>query len=370
MERGRVRAAVDEDLPAIAALHAKIYPAGAGGSSERRLSYLNNILFQHPWRDERLGSLLYEDSAGKIAGFLGVMPRPMLINQESVQMAISHNFMVDPESRASLGSVSLAKAFFAGPQTLSVCQPADETSRKLWRACGATPARLYSFTWVWPLRPMAYVVDRLQDHAIPSTLRTVGTHLAKLLDRGGRFTGMSVFHPPVHQHACEELTAEGLLDCIREFSSNRVLKPVYNEQTFKWIFNALQGKRRLGKLIGRQVRRDDGQRLGYYLYYANTNGVSQVLQVGGRSGGVGEVLKELAYDAWKNDAVALSGWLDPHYAEDIAAKSLYLKYDHQAPLLIQSAESAVEFAVGTGRMFLTPLEGEWGLWSHDGTDAR
>jgi len=51
------------------------------------------------------------------------------------------------------------------------------------------------------------------------------------------------------------------------------------------------------------------------LYYANINGVSQVLLVGGRARGVGEVLNELARDAWENGAVALAGWLDPQYAE-------------------------------------------------------
>jgi len=188
---------------------------------------LKNILFQHPWRDERLRSLLCEESAGKIIGFLGVMPRPMLLNREQVQMAISHNFMVDPENRASLGSVRLAKAFFSGPQTLSVCQPADEISRKLWCACGAIPARLYSLTWIWPLGPMAFAVDRLQNRAISTKLLRIGTHLAKLLDRGGRYSGLSAFQPPDHEYICKDLTTEGLLDCICEFSSNRILRPVY-----------------------------------------------------------------------------------------------------------------------------------------------
>jgi len=39
MERARVRAAVDVDLPAIPALHAKIYPSGRGGHT-RAVSHI------------------------------------------------------------------------------------------------------------------------------------------------------------------------------------------------------------------------------------------------------------------------------------------------------------------------------------------
>jgi hypothetical protein len=369
MKRRNVRTAVDSDLQAIAALHAKIYPSGVGGSSERRLSYLKNILFQHPWRNEHLGSLVYEDSSDEIVGFLGVMPRPMLFNGEAMQMAISHNFMVEPESRASLASLSLAKAFFSGPQTLSVCQPTNEISRKLWRVFGAMPAHLYSLTWIWPLRPVAYFVDRLRNRSVSSIFGTIGTHLANLLDRSDRLSRIQGIHPPTHQYACEELSVENLLDSICEFSSHRILKPIYDEHSFHWIFDALRRKRRLGKLVSRQIRKDNGQKLGYYLYYANAGGISQVLQFGGRTGSVEEVLNELAYDAWTNGAVALSGWFDPLYAEEISAKSLFLKYEHQAPLLIQATESTVEGTIGKGQAFLSPLEGEWGLWSHDGGET-
>ena len=209
-------------------------------------------------------------------------------------------------------------------------------------------------------------MDRLQNRADPTKLLSFGSYIANLFDCGARYAGLRVFQPPVQQHVCEELNAENLLECIQEFSSNRTLRPIYTENTFQWILNALRGKRRLGKLIGRQVRKDDGQRLGYYLYYANPNKMSQVLHVSGRTGNIGKILQELAYDAWTNGAVALSGWLDPYNAEEMATHSSYLKYDYQTPLLIQSTDPTVELAVGSGRAFLTPLEGEWSLWSHEG----
>lgn len=365
MERGRVRAASREDLPAIATLHAKIYPSGAGGLLERRLAYLDRILFRHPWSTDRLPSLVYEDSAGQVVGFLGVMPRPMLLHDERIQMAISHNYMMDPDSRSSLGSVNLAKAFFSGPQSFSVCQPNTDISRKLWQVGGATPARLYSFSWLWPLRPTGYVVDALRRRGLSRKLLSVVAAFARFLDAGARRTGLEVFQIPRQQHSREELTAEGLLGCMQEFSSHRILRPEYNEQTFNWLFDAMREKQRLGTLIGRRVRKVGGQVLGYYLYYANAGGVSYVLQVGGRKSAVAEVLNELANDAWENGGVALSGWLDPHYAEEISAKALYCKYEHEAPLYLHAVEPAVEFAVATGRAFLTPLEGEWGLWFHN-----
>ena len=365
MARGRVRAAVDEDLPAIVRLHEKIYATGAGGVYERRLAYLKNILFQHPWRDERVPSLIYEDTEGQIVGCLGVMPRPMVLQREPILMALTHNYMVDADHRSSLGSISLAQRFFSGAQQFSLCTPQDDTARKLWRACGASSARLYSFTWVRPLRPLTYIVQRLQQRSNTLKLWQVIQPLSRLVDKSASRLGYSPLPVLTRRHIREELTPEALLECMLEFASNRALRPVYTEATFPWLLEVLRGKRRYGRLKAQRVRTEAGQTLGYYLYYANDGGVSLVLHVNGKPGKLGEVLDELAREAWENGACALSGWLDPYCAEEISAKAAYLRYDHDAPLQMQSSQPAIELAVGGGQAFLTPLEGEWSLWFHN-----
>lgn len=73
---------------------------------------------------------------GRILGFLGVMPRPMLFNGQLIKAAPSSQFIVAPESR-SVG-VMLLRAFFEGPQDLSLTDEANSISRKLWEKIGGT----------------------------------------------------------------------------------------------------------------------------------------------------------------------------------------------------------------------------------------
>lgn len=370
MVQGRIRTAVDEDLPAIVALHTKIYPHSASGSRERRVAYLTNILLQHPWRTERFPSLVYEDVSGEVTGLLGVMPRPMRLHGDPMWMAISHNYMVAPDSRSALVSVRLAQAFFRGSQTLCVCQPQDMTALKIARACGASLARLYSFMWVRPLRPAAYVAERLQERCGSPTLWRLLVPLCRLLDAGVRRCGHWSFQLPEQRHVVEDLTVETLLECLLDFSSRRTLRPEYDVPALSWLIAVAKAKTRYGKLRVRRVRKDSGHVIGYYLYYANRDGVSYVLQVVAHPDSVGVVLDELAREAWEGGAVALCGPFDPYYAEELAAKALYIKYDYRAPVQIHSTNPAVDCALASGNAFLSPLEREWALWCHDAGEQK
>ena len=54
--------------------------------------------------------------------------------------------------------------------------------------------------------------------------------------------------------------------------------------------------------------RDRERLLGWYLYYAQAGGVSEVLQIAARDGSFDRVLLRLA-DAWRHGAVAVRGRL-------------------------------------------------------------
>jgi hypothetical protein len=119
---GFVRPLAEEDLDRIVELHRGILP-GAGqlpaGTLRERLSQL---LLGHPWRSPHLQSLVYQETGGRIAGCIGIMPRPMVFQGRPVTAAISHSFIVEPGARPMLAALELAQNFLAGPQDLSLAE--------------------------------------------------------------------------------------------------------------------------------------------------------------------------------------------------------------------------------------------------------
>jgi len=89
-------------------------------SSEELSSFFQNVFFHNPWHNEDLPSLIYEGEAGKIIGFLGVMPRLMSMNGRLIRVAVSNNFMVEPSSRNTLAGLQLLQKFFQGQHPASM----------------------------------------------------------------------------------------------------------------------------------------------------------------------------------------------------------------------------------------------------------
>src|SRR5262245_47665860 len=164
----QIRPFVRDDIPQVTDLHRQVF--GVRGNLARKPSpeliqayadHFEEIFFRNPWYDEALPSLVYQEPKGRILGFLGVMPRPMLFNGRLIEAALGSQFIVAPDSRPV--GVALLRAFFAGPQELSLTDEANSVSRKLWEKIGGTITMSYSVHWMRPLRPCRYAVSLLSS---------------------------------------------------------------------------------------------------------------------------------------------------------------------------------------------------------------
>jgi hypothetical protein len=359
---GGIRAVVERDFPNVVALYSRIYPNVTAKALAKRAEYLHLLLFEHPWRASGIPSLVYEDNAGQILGLLGVTPRPMLFKGERIYTAISHNYMVDPAARCSLVAVSLMKSFLCGKQKLSVCQSESQVTRKIMKTFGASAVVLQGLNWVWPLRPVAYLLDRLRERGAAAIPASVSQSVSWLVDRLLRRLITEEQRPTAGQHRGDELSLEQLLECINEYSQSYTLRPEYDLHTLTWLWNVISQKTQYGSLRKRGVWTSDGARVGYYVYCAKPYGVSQVLQIGARAGAFPAVLDVLAKDAMCSRSLALYGWLDARYIEEISAKTLYLKHRRDDHLWTQTRDMCVQATLEKGEAFLTPMESEWWTW--------
>src|SRR6202030_3747054 len=132
---GIVRPFLERDIPQVTELHRRVFRIAATPSAplERAYQvYLSGFASDASQTHRDLHSLVYEDTRGKVVGFLSVRSQPMWIRERRVLAAVSSQFVVDESHRSTLAGLQLMKAFLSGPQELSVVDEANEDSRTLW----------------------------------------------------------------------------------------------------------------------------------------------------------------------------------------------------------------------------------------------
>src|SRR6185503_14067880 len=161
----KVRAFVEDDVPAAAALFARASHHQRWTTRGECERYFHHTVFYHPWRNLDIPSWVVED-AGRVVGFYLLMPRPMSLHGRSLVAAVGCQIAVDPAPRYALAALKLLQACLAGPQDLTFADGAHERSRRMWLAIGGQAPALLNLVWTRLLRPARYAVSLLEDQGV------------------------------------------------------------------------------------------------------------------------------------------------------------------------------------------------------------
>ena len=356
-----IRAFAEGDVSAAAALFARVYPEYRWGSQAACESYFREMLFDNPWRDPELPSWVAEED-GRIAGFQAVIPRPMQFRGRPIRVAVSCQFMVDPDQRHSLTAVQLLKACFSGPQDLTLADGSSAKARRMWTGIGGTAPPLYSLHWIRPLRPARYALSLLEERAgFLRPLALTGRPLGVLADAFAARLPQNRFFRDAAGLVEDALDPATMLAHLPEILRGCALQPVYDARSLAWLLEQTALKTRHGTLRARAVRDGEGRRLiGWYLYYALEGGVSEVVQVAALNGSFDRVLQRLLADAWRCGAAAVRGRVDPRYVQELSDRHCWFRWD-STWTLVHSRHPELTAAIHQGDAFLSRLEGEWWL---------
>lgn len=354
----------DEHIPEVTGLFRRILLAD---SSTRRLQpltgleeYFREIFFRNPWYDESLPSWVYRSSDGRIAGFIGIVPRRMKFQGETIRVAVSFHFMVDPAYRSSMAGVQLLKHFFSGPQHLSVTDGAGDAGRIVWEGVGGTTAHLYSLQFTKVLKPASNGAKLLESRSGFRHLLVPLRPLIGLADIAASKFAPRIYSPAADIKCEEELTPESLIASIGSFHQKRSVLPDYDASSLNWLFEHLGLMKYYGDLRSVMVRGENGEPLGTFIYYSQRGGIGTVIQCLARKDETSRVLDHLFSHARRNGSIALRGRLDPRMMQDFSDRRC--TFDRNgAWVLIHSREKAIVDAFRTGDAFFTGLEGEFGL---------
>src|SRR5207245_202681 len=213
------------------------------------------------------------------AGRLGVLPRPLSFDGRPIRAAISHTFMVEPGSRSSLAALALARAFLSGGQDLSIAEGGGPSRRILERFGGST-SLLLSLRWSRPLRPSRYLLSLLKRRGLAAPVRWALAPLCAAADTlAPAFLGGTA-RLAAPRWAGEDLTTGDLLECMSRVCAERSLRPVYDGATLEWLLDLLARRQGRGSLQRVGVRDGAGEMVGWFVYYLNPGGISEVVQIG------------------------------------------------------------------------------------------
>ncbi|MBL8986739.1 MAG: hypothetical protein JNJ80_10750 [Gemmatimonadetes bacterium] len=343
---GRIRPLEEADIPAIADLRRRLFKSTAQAAPGQLEDYFRRIFLLNPFVDPELPSIVYEEG-GEPAGFIGVIPRPMLLGRESVRSIVSTQFMVAPAVRG-LTAIQMVKHLFAGRQDLTYVDASPTAIRKMWVGLGGVTAWAYSLMWEAPVRPSPMPessrVRRLGQRlgaALPGQLGRAVTGLAAS-------RGVPVPTEPIEPGAIADLAATLI---------KAPLRPAYHREQLAWVLDVAGGKRSAGPLRCRVVPGEHGHPAGWFVYRAPAGGAGYVLQLGAAPPEESRVLLALVQDAWDQGVHTLRGAAEPGMLS--AYDAFGWPVVRRGPwVLVQSKRPELLAAVGRGEAWFSSLDGE------------
>jgi len=359
-----VRPLVGDDLQSVADLWWNFLRHRKGHAPPAVRSYFNELYFtDHPLIDSALPSLVYEDTSGKIVGFLGVIRRKMSVRGQSIRVAFGGNYVVHPEARSTPAGLHLLRAYMAGDQDLSLTDSANDLSRTLMGPLGFRTIVPFSMSWARPLRPSYYAVHAMSCALAPvlsASLKFAAKPFCSIADGVTARLSSSPFRQTESSLQGSELDVETLLQCLAEFRGGSALWPQYDAHSLNWLLNFMERMHSHAEFRKVVVRDDHLKILGWYIYYVKPGAVSQVVQIGGERKFTGDVLDHLFYDAWRHGAIAVHGVVRSDLIPDFWEKNCFFTCRGGWTLAHSRRPELLEL-LDRGDAFLSRLDGEWCL---------
>jgi hypothetical protein len=358
-----VRPLAEGDIPQVADLYWAVLRERKGPAPLLVHSFIQELYFRSPWIDSRLPSLVYEDK-GKIAGFLGVVARKMLLKGELVKIAYGGNFVVHPGFRNTLAGLHLLRTYMAGPQDLSQTDSANDTSRALLERLGFTTIIPYSIYWVRLLRPArcaTYALARVSESALAAGFDLLTRPFFSIADHFAATLSASPFRQTESRLQATELDVETLLHCIAQFRQAYSCWPDYDAKSLIWLFAFMEKMKGHGEDLRKVVMRDEGGKIvGWFIYFRTRGKFGEVAQLGGERKRIKEILDYLFYEAWSYGLIGLHGTVERQLMGDFSEKNCFFTC-RGGWTLAHSRNPQFLQVLNSGDAFLSRLDGEWCL---------
>jgi len=358
-----VRPVVESDIPQVADLYWSYMRRRKGSAPPGLQPFLQELYFKNPFHDSAVPSLVYEDSGGKVVGFLGGIARPMSVCGQSILVAFGGNLVVHPEARSGVAAPRLLNTFLECKHDLVMTDSANDITRRILERLKFRTIPAMNIHWVRPVRPVhmgVYAMSRAFGSTISAGITLAAKPFCSLADSlAGRLSG-NPFRQTKSPLRGSELDLETLLQCQTEFRNGYSLWPEYDLHSLEWLVGFME-RRHVRGILRKVAVRDGSQKIvGWYIYYVKPGAMAEVVQIGGEHEATKDVLEHLFYDAWEQGAVALHGVVDIRRMAEFSDKGCLFTC-RGGWTIARSDKPEVLEVLERGDAFLSRLDGEWAL---------
>ena len=355
-----------DDVPAAARLFALVWRGSEDASDPELERFFMSTLFDHPWRDPELPSLVGMDG-DSLVGLIGSNVRRVAFDGRPLRMVCSAHLVSHPRARGQAVGARLMKALLSGPQDVTITDGATDEVRRMWQALGGASVSLGAFSFVRLFRPVALAGDlalsRRQGRLATSSLRHVSFAVDVVARRVAR--GRLVAGPA--ETTASALTPEALVSSLGEVARGVRFHSRYDIPYLTWLFDELARVEERGTLWGdgiprgrfwaELVRAGDAV-LGWYVCHLREAGFCRVLQLAAAPRAGELVFTQLSTRAEQLGAAALYGRVEPALVPSLGLTPTLVRRS-DGRLLVHAREPDLSLAIRAGDALLTRMDGEW-----------
>lgn len=357
-----IRPFVAEDAESVASLWQYWFKDKTRTPDPALTDLVRRIYVDDPNVDPQITSLVAEDQAGKLLGFLGVSVMPVVVDGQDAKMAGVFPSVVDPDASTTVATF-LLRRFLAGPQAFTFTDGGHVKFERIWEALGGQIAQLQSMRWVKLFRPVELAASGSGKPSLlmplaggaDQALRALAGKKLTLAASGGEGAGF----------ATEDATAEEIARITPDIQRGARLRPVYQAAHLRWQFQQMARIVEQGEFTAKVVRTPGGQPAGWFVYYMKPGGVSRLFALEAHDRYLGAVTDQLMEDADRRGAGALMGRMEPRHRRVISERTP-LVYSRGSLQMIHARDASLMHDAQLGRLAYSRLQGEnWYWWALD-----
>lgn len=351
----QIRTLTSEDIPAIANMFQRTFRDGSTEAPSSLRSYLQSVFLEHPWQDPAISSRVHVTDAGRVNGFIGVLPVRMMLDGQPVRAALGSSLMVDDAASDPLAGAKLVRSFLNGPQDISLAETANEVAQRMWEKVGSHAVPALSMDWFRMFRPAGLALNIAADKVRPLVIFTPFARAFDALAR--RFKGSPFRWSAAATNATgRDVDDAELLAFLPSLAAKFALHPDWQPETLAWFLEHAAVKEKHGALHRRIVLDRRGQAAGCYLYYGRRNAVAWVLQILALPGAAEIVLDDLFAHAHAGGASAVRGRAQPGLMDALLRRNCV--FFHRSSVLVHTRRQDLLAAVHSGQALMIGLAGE------------
>lgn len=347
------------DLPAVTALYQQHFGRRQNFNGAALAAYLHDVLFDHPWSEPDICSLVHVDSAGRVEGFIGVIPVRFVLGQQRLRGALAGMLAVANHAQNPLAGARLLRSYLSGPQDISLTVSANALSAGMWQRLGHQPIVEYSMDWIRVLRPFGFASQTATRLFRPARLARGPASLAdRLIDRVG-INPLTIGARAGIPAVSTEVDDAALIAHIQEFGEEWRLRPCWDKPVLDWLLSHAAAKEDFGTINTRLVKARNGKPIGCYIFHGRRGGIADVLQILSRRGEQGKVVEDLLRHAHSLGCVAVRGKAQPGLNEHLMQRRAV--FFCVASTIAASRHPTVITELRAGNALVTGLAGD--AWS-------